>query len=238
VDERDKVAVAAARLLYSGQHREYLPAKRQAAKRLGVASLPSNSQLRTELLKLAQSQKGYPERLQAMRRAALALMRPLKPFDPLLLGSVLEGHIRPGSDLDLHVFAPDVEVVCQQLHCGLEVRRVLTEGVEFVQVGLPDWHGYRVDITVYPPSFRARRPMCSITGEPIRRADAREVERLLAQGTASSPLPVEREELQSELGLSGKQLERVWTGLHSAYLAGEFETREEALALAAELSNA
>ena len=50
-----------------------------------------------------------------MRLAALAMMRRLAPFRPRLIGSVLTGHVRQGSDIDLHVFSDTAEAVTHLL---------------------------------------------------------------------------------------------------------------------------
>ncbi len=60
-------------------------------------------------------------RLTEMRREALRVMRILEPFRPKLVGSVLTGHVREGSDIDLHVFSDSVEAVCHVLE---------TEGIQ------------------------------------------------------------------------------------------------------------
>ena len=42
-------------------------------------------------------------------------MRVLRRFRPRLIGSTLTGHIRRGSDIDLHVFSDSVEAVSSAL---------------------------------------------------------------------------------------------------------------------------
>ena len=109
---RQSIALEAARLMYERVETEYFTAKRKAAKRLCRGSvkpsdLPSNSEIRDQIQLFARLHEGDKRtvHLKEMRLAALAVMRLLRPFKPRLIGSVMTGHIRKGSDIDLHVFA-------------------------------------------------------------------------------------------------------------------------------------
>ena len=109
---RRQIALLAARLMYDRQESEYFTAKRKAARQLGVEyryrpkDLPSNREIREQIQALANLHEGErrQENLRAMRLEALRMMRLLCQFRPKLIGSVLTGHIRKGSDIDLHVF--------------------------------------------------------------------------------------------------------------------------------------
>src|SRR5437870_4342149 len=109
---RRQVALLAARLMYTREESEYFTAKRKAARQLGVeykyhpGDLPSNAEIRDQIQGLANIYEGEKrtENLREMRLEALAMMRLLEPFRPRLIGSVWTGHIRKGSDIDLHVF--------------------------------------------------------------------------------------------------------------------------------------
>src|SRR5437764_9158165 len=110
---RRQIALMAARLMYDRQESEYFTAKRKAARQLGVEyryrpkDLPSNAEIRDQIQALAQFYEGdrRNRHLQEMRLAALRMMRRLSAFRPRLIGSVLTGHVRKGSDIDLHVFS-------------------------------------------------------------------------------------------------------------------------------------
>ena len=61
-----------------------------------------------------------------MRLEALRLMRLLRPFRPRLIGSVMTGHVRKGSDIDLHVFSDSPALVSDLLEqegCQFDVER-------------------------------------------------------------------------------------------------------------------
>jgi predicted nucleotidyltransferase len=64
-----------------------------------------------------------------MRIVALEAMEALARFTPRLIGSVATGHVRSGSDVDLHVFAwdaVDVEAHVRALGWVHETQRVST----------------------------------------------------------------------------------------------------------------
>src|SRR5580765_1797044 len=108
---RQAIALEAARLMYERAESEYYTAKRKAAKRLcrGTVkpeNLPSNSEIRDQIQVFARIHEGdkRTEHLRDMRLEALRLMRILRAFRPRLIGSVMTGHVRKGSDIDIHVF--------------------------------------------------------------------------------------------------------------------------------------
>src|SRR5438876_6789017 len=108
---RQAIALEAARLMYERVESEYYTAKRKAARRLcrrGVKpeDLPSNAEIRDQIQVFARIHEGEQRtrHLRDMRLQALKLMRLLRAFKPRLIGSVMTGHVRKGSDIDLHVF--------------------------------------------------------------------------------------------------------------------------------------
>src|SRR6266404_7468218 len=108
---RQAIALEAARLMYERTESEYYTAKRKAAKRLcrqtvKPEDLPSNAEIREQIQVFARIHEGEKrtENLRDMRLEALRLMRLLRAFRPRLIGSVMTGHVRKGSDIDIHVF--------------------------------------------------------------------------------------------------------------------------------------
>ena len=64
-------------------------------------------------------------------------MRTLAAFRPRLIGSTLTGHVRRGSDIDLHLFADSIEAVTSALEAegmtfDVERKRVRKHGEERV----------------------------------------------------------------------------------------------------------
>jgi hypothetical protein len=198
------VANEAARLMYEEGIKQYFTAKRVAAKRLLGArgglklryrpsDLPSNGEIRDALLELAERAEGdrRSQVLFAMRIVALEAMQKLAPFEPRLIGSVSTGHIRKGSDIDLHVYTND-EGALEQHMCGLgwtTVREVVTirkggEIREYVHHHIADVAP--IELTVYPLRDLRYTPRSSTDGKPIDRVGARRLKELLVREHAEA----------------------------------------------------
>src|SRR6266581_3358941 len=130
---RQAIALEAARLMYERTESEYFTAKRKAAKRLcrgnvKPSDLPSNAEIRDQIQLFARLHEGEQrtQNLKDMRLAALTMMRLLRPFKPRLIGSVMTGHVRKGSDIDLHVFSDSPALVADLLEqegCQFDLER-------------------------------------------------------------------------------------------------------------------
>src|SRR6516225_6632401 len=130
---RQAIAFEAARLMYERLETEYFTAKRKAAKRLcrgptKPEDLPSNAEIRERIQTFARIHEGDKRtaHLRDMRVQALKLMRLLRSFRPRLIGSVMTGHVRKGSDIDLHVFCDSPALVAdllEQQGCQYDLER-------------------------------------------------------------------------------------------------------------------
>jgi hypothetical protein len=190
---RQQIAWEAARLMYQRQESEYYRAKLKAAQRLchgwaKPADLPSNAEIRDQVQLLARLHEGdaRTDNLRAMRLAALAMMERLERFRPRLIGSVLTGHIRAGSDVDIHVFADGAESVAHTLEQhGLpsEVERKLVrkhgEATTFIHIHVPA--EFRFELTVYANDQAHYVFKSSITGKPIERTSIAELRQFLVE---------------------------------------------------------
>src|SRR5436305_7789530 len=137
---RQAIALEAARLMYERAESEYFTAKRKAAKRLCRGSikpedLPSNAEIRDQIQVFARIHEGEKrtEHLREMRLEALRLMRLLRAYRPRLIGSVMTGHVRKGSDIDIHVFSDSPHLVTDALQqegfqYDLERKQVVKHG--------------------------------------------------------------------------------------------------------------
>lgn len=190
---RQQVAYLAARLMYTREVSEYYQAKWKAARQLGrgwirPADLPSNAEIRDQvqmLARLLEGPEGHTQRLMEMRLRALWWMKRLTPYHPRLIGSVLTGHIRDGSDIDLHVFASSAQHVATSVEdlggaYEIERKRLVKDGEtrEFTHIHLRD--EFPIELTVYAPGLLGHRFRSSITGKPIERATIDQLEKLLA----------------------------------------------------------
>jgi hypothetical protein len=188
---RQAIALEAARLMYERIESEYFTAKRKAAKRLcrrGVkpADLPSNAEIRDQIQVFARIHEGdkRTEHLREMRLHALRLMRLLAAFRPRLIGSVMTGHVRKGSDIDIHVFTDQVGIVTDLLEkegYQFDVERKLivkhNEARVFTHIHVHERFNY--ELTVYPEERVHYVFKSSITGKAIERASTRELEDLM-----------------------------------------------------------
>src|SRR5436305_7524081 len=187
---RQAIALEAARLMYERAESEYYTAKRKAAKRLcrrGVKpeDLPSNAEIRDQIQLFARLHEGEnrTRHLREMRLDALRMMRLLRPFRPRLIGSVMTGHVRKGSDIDLHVFCDSpalVADVLEQAGCqyDLERKQVLKHGEARVFTHIHVHDRFNFELTVYPEGKAHYVFKSSITGKAIERASIRELEEL------------------------------------------------------------
>jgi hypothetical protein len=121
-----------------------------------------------------------------MRLEALRLMRLLRAFRPRLIGSVMTGHIRKGSDIDIHVFCDSPGLLTdlleqEGLQYDLERKQVVkhNEARVFTHIHVHD--RFNFELTVYAEDKAHYVFRSSITGKPIERASIRELEELLAR---------------------------------------------------------
>ncbi len=208
---RRHIAWEAARLMYSRLESEYFTAKKKAAHQIckgwvKPADLPSNTEIRDQIQLLARMFEGdaRTDNLFAMRLAALAMMRRLEPFRPRLIGSVLTGHIRQGSDIDLHVFSDTSEAVTHLLdkdglNYTVERKQVRKHGEEriFTHVHLID--NFHFELTIYSTDQAHFVFKSSITGKAIERASIAELEQFLEREYPDVDLAAAAEEAANQV---------------------------------------
>ncbi len=114
---RSELAQVAARLI-AEEGMEYGAAKKKALRQLGLPEnfpLPGNAEIQDAVrdYHAIYQEDEQAERLAALRRAAVELMRRLDPFAPWLTGSVLDGTATRHSRIDILLFpdsAKEVEI--------------------------------------------------------------------------------------------------------------------------------
>lgn len=209
---RRQITLRAAQLMYERLETEYFTAKRKAAKQFGLDAryrpqdLPSNREIRDEIQKLAEMMEGDKRKdtLRDMRLEALRLMRKLVRFEPRLIGSVWTGHVRKGSDIDLHVFADNLSSITAVLDdhgvpYEVERKRVVKHGEErqFIHVHVFDRYTY--ELTVYPTDKIGYAFKSSITGQPIEKATIATLERRLREEKPDADLDREVDRLEDHV---------------------------------------
>lgn len=190
---RRAIAHEAARLMYQRQESEYYQAKNKAARRLcrgwvKPADLPTNEEIREAIQAFARMHEG-PSRLdhlRTMRLTALRVMRMLEKFHPRLIGSVLTGYIRSGSDIDIHVFSDSLEAVencfdVEGVPYEVERKQVRKDGELTTFTHIHVHEAYEVELTVYRDSLRSFGFRSSITGKRIEGASLPQLEQFLVE---------------------------------------------------------
>ena len=208
---RQQIAFEAARLMYLRDESEYYRAKLKAARRIcrggfKPQDLPSNREIRDQIQSFARLHEGEQrtKNLRDMRFEALRLMRILREFRPRLIGSTLTGHVRQGSDIDLHVFCNSLEPLTAALeNVGLnfeiERKQVRKAGEERIFRHIHVYSTYKFELTVYDSDLAHYAFKSSITGQAIERASIAELEQLLAQEYPEADLDEEVVEEESKV---------------------------------------
>ncbi len=186
---RQKVAREAAALLYFRLEKEYKQAKMRAAENLSVRVLPTNLEVALELDKIAEETEGpsRTERLIQMRKDALEIMKILKAYCPILIGSVWRGTIRPGSDIDIAAYgdAPDEIIVLLKAN-GLKILK--TEAVSVTKLGKIEASFHidaetssqeQAEIVIRNFEEAGRKRKCQVFGDEIKGLRIQELEKLL-----------------------------------------------------------
>lgn len=189
---RMEVAAEAARIIATeGQH-NYHAAKKKAAERVGVSerlALPSNIEVKEALQRYQELYGGaaHQQNLQGMRLAAVRVMRLLEPFNPRLVGTVLDGTADRHSRIALHVFADAVESVVlffleRDIDFSQEQRQIRWHSGEHraVQLIVAEFEGRSIELSVFDLVDLRQAPPSPIDGKPQRRANLSEVEYLLS----------------------------------------------------------
>jgi hypothetical protein len=191
---RHALAQEAARVMAEHGIRDFLVAKRKAAERFGVtdgAVLPKNTEIEMALIEYQRlfGRDTHTESLHAQRSAALQAMRRLSGFAPRLVGSVLSGTATQHSEVQLHLFAERPEAVTiWMLDQGIR-HEVTARRVKMNAERVLEYPGVRFEVddqaieaTVFPTDGIRQAPASPVDGRPMRRADAADVEALLAAG--------------------------------------------------------
>ena len=190
---RQMLAQEAARIIVEQGIQDYRLAKTKAAERLGLkgrGSLPGNAEVEAavaEHLKLF-GRESHFDLLQTLRCAALSVMEILSPFNPRLVGPVLNGTAAANSSVNLHVFSDTPELVamtldeCRMTYSPYERRLKSRRDRSETYAGYRFLYGdTRFEATIFPVDGVRQAPISPIDGKPMKRADQAAVQRLLEE---------------------------------------------------------
>ena len=152
------------------------------------SELPSNAEIRDEIQRFAFLYEGESrfERLKEMRLEAYRMMKLLWKYRPKLIGSTLTGHIREGSDIDLHVFASTYEAIASVLESSgmlydVEHKHVRKHGEERIFTHIHVEGSFPIELTVYDPDKLGYAFKSSITGKAMERMTLPQYEQFLEE---------------------------------------------------------
>jgi hypothetical protein len=188
---RQRVAAGAARLIARLGLADVREAKRRAARELGFAdeaSLPSDAQVRDELIEYQRLFRGEAQALalRERREAALGAMGFFKDYDPRLVGSVLDGTADTGAPVRLQVFCEDADDVARfLLDADMPTRTLVDRRLRHADGTVhahPAWvfqaRGIDFEVVVLPPQMLRQTPLGD-DGRPMPRANAKALQALL-----------------------------------------------------------
>jgi predicted nucleotidyltransferase len=196
---RKRVAREAASLLYFGVEKEYKQAKLKAAKIVQFKFLPTNLEVALELDKIAEENEGpaRQERLIQMRKEALKLMKILKAYRPLLIGSVWRGTIRYDSDMDIVAYHDEPEDILKilkqnnlkimQAEWVAVTKKGKRKGSFHVHAKLPTKEKAEIKIVQSLEAFMKEK--CEIYGDEITGLSVQKLEKLLKENPAQRFVP-------------------------------------------------
>ena len=196
---RRKVATEAASLLYFGVEKEYKQAKLKAAKTFSVHFLPTNFEVAIEFDRISEEKEGAArqERLIQMRKEALKLMKILKAYNPLLIGSVWRGTIHRRSDIDIIVYHDEPNDILKLIKQN-SFKVLRTEWMAVTKRGQKktSLHIYlelptreKTEIIVRSPEEANRKEKCEIYGDTITGLSIQELEKMLVKNPTQRFVP-------------------------------------------------
>ena len=189
---RIRIAQAAARILVESGGQDFGTAKRKAALHLGAEdtrNMPSNTEIEQALIEYQRIFRAdvQPLFLKKLREEAVRAMRFFEPYRPRLVGPVLQGSADEHTPITLHLFAQTSEEVGlflmdYQIPHTLHDKR-LRLGNDLYQ-DYSSYHFIAGEVHVEAIIFPAKKttsPLSPVDGRPMRRADIKEVQQLLAE---------------------------------------------------------
>ena len=190
-ERRQRLAGEAARLMAEGGMRDFHQAKLKAAERLGIfddASLPRNREIEDALREYQRLfQRDNVIELRRRREAALRALEFFKPFDPRLVGPVLDGTADARSAVTLHLYSDDADAAprfLDQHGIPAEARsrrlRLDREREGDFPVWLFSAEDLAFDLTVLPLDLLRQAPLSGVDEKPMKRASMLQLRQLLA----------------------------------------------------------
>ncbi len=192
-ERRYRLAREAARLIAETGIRDFHQAKLKAAERLGIhddASLPRNREIEDALREYQRLFQGntQADALRRRREAALGALEFFAPFQPRLVGPVLDGTADANSPVHLHLYTDDPDAPPRFLEdhripAETRSRRVRLDRERTLDctVWLFAADELSFDVCVLPHAALRQAPLSNLDEKPMRRASAAQLRELLAE---------------------------------------------------------
>jgi hypothetical protein len=192
-ERRHRLAHEAARLMAEGGIRDYHQAKLKAAERLGIhddASLPRNREIEDALREYQRLFVGDAQAagLRVRREAALRALEFFAPFEPRLVGPVLDGTADAYTPVALQLYTDDADAVPRFLDehdipAEARSRRLRLDPQRTIDA--PVWlfsaEELTFDLTVLPLDVLRQAPLSGIDEKPMKRASLAQLGAMLAE---------------------------------------------------------
>lgn len=188
MNKKRQIALLAAKYMVDRVETEYLHAKEKAIQELRAdrGHMPSNRQIKHLIKALTENQLGKEEinkRLTIMRSLAEEIMSFIEEYDPHLIGSVLHGTIRDGSDIDIHAYGDAEEIQDRLETVGYEVSLETVENIKgsfsHLRIDPESQFHCAIEITIYTWSERHQIMISSISQKPMKRWNLTKLRRKL-----------------------------------------------------------
>ena len=188
---RQQLAQEAARLIAEEGIKDFHLAKHKAAERLHAPqthNLPRNNEIQAALNQYQRIFKDdtQPQQLNQLRKTACKAMTFFKPFEPRLVGAVVDGTANEHTEIELHLFADSVEELSLFL---LNSKIPFEQGSQNVSMPngetkeIPSFRLEFFDTSILLLVFNHKElrqaPRCPATGKPMQRFKLNKVEELI-----------------------------------------------------------
>jgi len=196
---RDRIARETARIMVGEGTRNLSAARAKAMRRLGlerVRELPQAEEIEEALrdYQMLFGKQQHLARLEKLRQVAVDAMVFFEPFQPRLVGSVLDGTVTELSKVTLHLFDDSPEEVAFKLQNHGIPFRLLDARVRSATAGQQTCPAYgfyaddvEIEALVFPHKELRRTPTNRSSAQKGSiRAPLREVERLLQETRVSA----------------------------------------------------
>jgi len=171
----------------------------KAAKAFRVHFLPTNFEVAIEFDRIADENEGAArkKRLIQMRKQALELMRILKPYNPVLIGSVWRGTVHRESDIDITLYHDESDDVLEVIKQN-NLRITRTEWMVITKEGLKkaSFHIYlelptkeKAEIIVRSLEEADYKERCEIYGDIITGLRIQKLEKILQENPVQRFVP-------------------------------------------------